>query len=195
MPKPEILDKLPIHQSDRTESTPHKLRVDGFVGQPLELSIQDLQAMPQTDFTEEFSCLEGWTVPDVNWKGVTLESVLALAEPKSEARWVQASAAAPVVFLQLMFMTDGLVANTAVRRTASRILRVVGSTPRNAAAPPSVTVSLSYLQIRVGTFIRRHAAICPICSGVLAAATHSFKILFVTQAPQARAKAANAHSE
>lgn len=88
----QIFDKLPLHQSGRAELTPHKLRVDGLVGQPLELSIQDLQAMPQTDFTTEFSCLEGWTVPDVNWKGITLESVLALAEPKNEARWVQASA-------------------------------------------------------------------------------------------------------
>ncbi len=92
MPKPEIRDKLPVHQFDRTKSTSHKLRVDGLVGQPLELTIQDLQAMSQTGFTDEFSCREGWTVPDVNWKGVTLESVLGLAQPNSQARWVQASA-------------------------------------------------------------------------------------------------------
>lgn len=36
MPESEIVDKLPLHQSDRAESMSHKLRVDGLVGQPLE---------------------------------------------------------------------------------------------------------------------------------------------------------------
>ena len=85
--------ELPIHpmgaQPDLNSAI---LRVDGLVAVPLKLTAAALQALPQRDFTNDFTCLEGWTVPDVKWGGVLLEVVLPLAKPSAHARYVQASA-------------------------------------------------------------------------------------------------------
>jgi DMSO/TMAO reductase YedYZ molybdopterin-dependent catalytic subunit len=58
----------------------------------LELTLADLEQLPQHDLTDDFTCLEGWTVPNVKWSGVLLQTVLSLANPLREAHYVQASA-------------------------------------------------------------------------------------------------------
>jgi DMSO/TMAO reductase YedYZ molybdopterin-dependent catalytic subunit len=58
----------------------------------VDLTLKDLERLPQHYVTEDFTCLEGWTVPDVKWSGVSLEAVVALADPLADARYVQASA-------------------------------------------------------------------------------------------------------
>lgn len=55
-----------------------RLRVVGAVAQPLELSLADLQAMPQHESTLPLSCVEGWSVSK-RWGGVSLRALLALA--------------------------------------------------------------------------------------------------------------------
>ena len=59
-----------------------------------------MEKLPQQDFTHDYTCLEGGTVPDVRWSGVKLETVLLLAEPSPEARYVQASAGIFSISLQ-----------------------------------------------------------------------------------------------
>jgi len=90
--KLKVLSALPVHPTDRDEARPHVLRVDGLVEQMIALTPGDLDVLPQSDFADNFSCLEGWTVPDVKWRGVALEHVLALAAPRPDAQWLQASA-------------------------------------------------------------------------------------------------------
>jgi DMSO/TMAO reductase YedYZ molybdopterin-dependent catalytic subunit len=68
------------------------LRVDGLVAECLQVTPTALQQLPQRDLTNDFTCLEGWTVPDVKWGGVLLEAVLSLARPAAQVRYVQASA-------------------------------------------------------------------------------------------------------
>lgn len=88
-----ILPKLPVHGSaDEKASRPHVIRVDGLVGKCLTLTPADLEQLPQQDLTDDFTCLEGWTVPGIRWRGVLLRTVAALAEPRPEARYVQAAA-------------------------------------------------------------------------------------------------------
>jgi DMSO/TMAO reductase YedYZ molybdopterin-dependent catalytic subunit len=89
----KVREKLPVHRSRNEEGIrPHVVRVDGLVGHCLELTLADLERLPQQDLTNDFTCLEGWTVPNVRWSGVLLETVLSLTEPRPEARYVQASA-------------------------------------------------------------------------------------------------------
>lgn len=84
--------ELPIHRAFREpDLNDAVLRVDGLVHECLQLTPAALQALPQRDFTNDFTCLEGWTVPDVQWGGVLLEVVLSLAKPAAQARYVQAS--------------------------------------------------------------------------------------------------------
>jgi DMSO/TMAO reductase YedYZ molybdopterin-dependent catalytic subunit len=86
-----IQRKLPVHPG-ASGSTPHVLRVIGLVDHCLELTPADLAGFPQQELTSAFTCLEGWTVPGLKWRGVSLETLLNLAEIRSEAAWVQASA-------------------------------------------------------------------------------------------------------
>jgi DMSO/TMAO reductase YedYZ molybdopterin-dependent catalytic subunit len=89
--RPEKLASLPIHPHPEVDLEHYRLRVDGLVGRPLELTLAELQAMPQQGFDDDFACLEGWTVPDLHWRGVKLADVLDLTGATGEARWVQAS--------------------------------------------------------------------------------------------------------
>ena len=59
----------------------YRLRVDGLVAQPLELTFDDLLAMRPTLITRDFQCVTGWRVPDVRWKGVHLRDLLDEAGP------------------------------------------------------------------------------------------------------------------
>jgi DMSO/TMAO reductase YedYZ molybdopterin-dependent catalytic subunit len=79
-------------------TTPHvtperwKLTVDGAVETPLALSFGDLLALPQVDEEADFHCVTGWSVLDLAFRGVRLETVLALARPAPEATHLMAHA-------------------------------------------------------------------------------------------------------
>jgi DMSO/TMAO reductase YedYZ molybdopterin-dependent catalytic subunit len=64
-----------------------RLKVDGMVGQPLELSMPQLQAMPARTQITRHDCVEGWSCIG-QWKGVRLSHLLRLARPRPEARFV-----------------------------------------------------------------------------------------------------------
>ncbi|HST79000.1 MAG TPA: molybdopterin-dependent oxidoreductase [Verrucomicrobiae bacterium] len=99
----KIRERLPIHSGEPGSSSIQALvlRVDGLVRNPLMLTRGDLEKLPQQDLTHDFTCLEGWTVPEVKWRGVALNTVLSMAEPHPEARYVQASAGEFSIALRL----------------------------------------------------------------------------------------------
>lgn len=62
-----------------------RLTVDGAVTRPLQLSWQDLLALPQEDQHSDFHCVTTWSQMDLRFEGVALATVLALAEPAADA--------------------------------------------------------------------------------------------------------------
>ena len=54
----------------------YKLRVNGLVDRPFELTYDELVALPPTKLTRDFQCVTGWRVPDVEWKGVRLADLM-----------------------------------------------------------------------------------------------------------------------
>ncbi len=64
-----------------------KLVIDGAVNQPMELSMSDLQKMPLQSMVIRHVCVEGWAAI-VQWGGVRLRDLIALARPQSSARYV-----------------------------------------------------------------------------------------------------------
>jgi len=64
-----------------------RLRVDGLVGRPLELSLTALRAMPARTQITRHDCVEGWSAIG-KWTGVPLGSVLNMAQPTAEARLI-----------------------------------------------------------------------------------------------------------
>jgi DMSO/TMAO reductase YedYZ molybdopterin-dependent catalytic subunit len=65
--------------------TDYRLEVSGLVHHPHTFTLDDLEAMPSTSFSQEFQCVTGWTVPNVHWEGVKLSDILDTAGVKDEA--------------------------------------------------------------------------------------------------------------
>ena len=58
-----------------------RLRIDGLVRRPVELSYAELLALPKVEQTSTFHCVTGWTVNGVRWGGVRFHDLLAAAAP------------------------------------------------------------------------------------------------------------------
>ena len=69
-----------------------KLKVDGAVEVPLELGFADLLALPQEEQDQDFHCVTGFSILDFRFRGVPLETVLALARPTAAATHLMAHA-------------------------------------------------------------------------------------------------------
>jgi len=67
----------------------YRLKVKGLVTQPLELTYDELTAMPSTTLHRDFQCVTGWRVPQVPWAGVRLADVLDRAGVQPAARAVR----------------------------------------------------------------------------------------------------------
>ncbi len=64
-----------------------RLKVDGLVAKPLELTMAQLQAMPSRSQVTRHDCVEGWSCIG-QWKGVRLSYLLNMAVPGPEAKFV-----------------------------------------------------------------------------------------------------------
>ncbi len=62
-----------------------KLVVDGEVEHSYVLSWEEFMGMPQTEDTSDFHCVTTWSKLGMNWKGVRLLDLAALAQPKETA--------------------------------------------------------------------------------------------------------------
>ncbi len=64
-----------------------ELVVDGAVQHPLQLRMSDIQKMPLQSMVIRHVCVEGWAAI-VQWGGVRLRDLIALAQPQATARYV-----------------------------------------------------------------------------------------------------------
>jgi len=62
-----------------------RLKLDGLVANPLELSYDQLLALPKVEQVSTFHCVTGWIVDGVHWGGVRFHDLLANAGPLSSA--------------------------------------------------------------------------------------------------------------
>ncbi|MGJ5672755.1 MAG: molybdopterin-dependent oxidoreductase [Nostochopsis sp.] len=69
------------------DPTKYRLVVDGEVNNPLSLSISDIQALPMTAMIIRHVCVEGWAAI-VQWGGVRLREIVALAQPQQNVKYV-----------------------------------------------------------------------------------------------------------
>jgi len=71
-----VADTMPVF--DRAS---WRLRIDGLVAHPLELSYDQLLALPKAEQVSTFHCVTGWIVDGVHWGGVRFADLLAAAGP------------------------------------------------------------------------------------------------------------------
>jgi len=64
------------------------LKVDGLVDKPLTLDAAAWQALPRFEETVDFHCVEGWSVSDVKWGGVTPTTILEQAQARPEGAYL-----------------------------------------------------------------------------------------------------------
>ncbi len=72
-----------------------RLRIDGLVAQPTQLSLADLKAMPRRTQITRHDCVEGWSAIG-KWTGVPLYDVLARVQPLPNAHYVVFHCADPM---------------------------------------------------------------------------------------------------
>jgi DMSO/TMAO reductase YedYZ molybdopterin-dependent catalytic subunit len=103
------LPSFPVTSADRERAARARIRIDGLVARPVELSVAEVSRLPRAALDEAFVCEEGWQVPGLRWGGVRLSDLLALAEPLEAARYVRAGSGAWVVPIAVADAVRGLV--------------------------------------------------------------------------------------
>jgi len=64
------------------------LAVYGEVKNPLSLSWKDILRLQSITNTSDFHCVEGWSVLNNRWEGISFRTVVEMAEPKDNAKYV-----------------------------------------------------------------------------------------------------------
>jgi len=72
----------------RIDTSTYLLTVAGEVGNPVELSWNNVLQLPRTVSVSDFHCVEGWSVLDCRWEGVRFKDLASLAKPKPTAQAV-----------------------------------------------------------------------------------------------------------
>lgn len=65
----------------------YKLRIDGLVEKPLEITYAELKAIPKREQITAHYCIQGWSGV-AKWAGVPMTHILELVRPLSQAKYV-----------------------------------------------------------------------------------------------------------
>jgi DMSO/TMAO reductase YedYZ molybdopterin-dependent catalytic subunit len=90
-----LTDKWPVLHAGtvpRTDLATWDFKVFGQVEEPLTLTYEELQALPQTDITVDIHCVTRWSRFDASFKGVHWRELAKLVRPTPAARFVLAHA-------------------------------------------------------------------------------------------------------
>lgn len=84
--EPEALIVNTFRSTPIIDPAEYRLIVDGEVNNPLSISIAEIQALPLTSMIIRHVCVEGWAAI-VQWGGIRLREVVALAQPKANVQY------------------------------------------------------------------------------------------------------------
>jgi thiosulfate reductase cytochrome b subunit len=81
---PESHEYLALLESNFAD---YRLRIHGLVENPVELSLENLRALPHHEQITQHFCIQGWS-GIAKWGGVSMQTILDLVKPTAEAKWV-----------------------------------------------------------------------------------------------------------
>jgi DMSO/TMAO reductase YedYZ molybdopterin-dependent catalytic subunit len=90
-----LTEKWPVLHAGtmpRTDLATWDFKVFGQVEQPVTISYDELQALPQTEITADIHCVTRWSRFDTSFKGVHWRELAQRVRPKDTARFVLAHA-------------------------------------------------------------------------------------------------------
>jgi len=64
------------------------LTVYGLVEKPLTLTWSDILALPSVVSVSNFHCVEGWSVLNNKWEGVSFQTIVKMVKPEENAKYV-----------------------------------------------------------------------------------------------------------
>lgn len=85
--EPEALIVNSFRGNPMLDPSTFRLVIDGEVNHPLSLSMAEIQQLPLTSMVIRHVCVEGWAAI-VQWGGVRLRELVALAQPKPGVKYV-----------------------------------------------------------------------------------------------------------
>jgi DMSO/TMAO reductase YedYZ molybdopterin-dependent catalytic subunit len=85
--EPQKLLVNPSKDPPAIDLSQYRLTIDGKVGQPLTLTMEQIQQLTWTSMVIRHVCVEGWAAI-VQWGGVRLRDLAKLVQPKTSARYV-----------------------------------------------------------------------------------------------------------
>jgi sulfoxide reductase catalytic subunit YedY len=65
----------------------YRLRINGLVDNPRELSLAELRALPYHEQITQHFCIQGWS-GIAKWGGVSMQTIMELVKPTPAAKWV-----------------------------------------------------------------------------------------------------------
>ena len=65
-----------------------RLKIEGQVGNPMQLTWGQFKALPQVEDVSDFHCVTTWSKFDCRWGGVAFTTLYELVQPRPEARFV-----------------------------------------------------------------------------------------------------------
>jgi len=69
-------------------TTEWKLKLDGLVEKPQNLTWEQFHALPQVEDVSDFHCVTTWSKYDCRWGGVAFTTLYERVQPKPEAKYV-----------------------------------------------------------------------------------------------------------
>jgi len=90
-----LTDRFPVlHVGDVPTYAPGEwsLTIDGLVGEPYTLSLDELRALPSTKITTDIHCVTKWSKFDMTWTGVRVRDLLARAKISNKATHIMGHA-------------------------------------------------------------------------------------------------------
>ena len=65
----------------------YRLRIGGLVDNPVELTLDELRALPYHEQITQHFCIQGWS-GIAKWGGVSMRTICDLVKPRPDAKWV-----------------------------------------------------------------------------------------------------------
>ncbi|WP_242494694.1 molybdopterin-dependent oxidoreductase [Nocardioides zhouii] len=81
---------LTAEATPRIERESWTIGVDGLVGEPTTWTWDEVQQLPRSSYNGDIHCVTTWSKFDVVFAGVSVDTLLAAAEPQPEAAFVMA---------------------------------------------------------------------------------------------------------
>jgi DMSO/TMAO reductase YedYZ molybdopterin-dependent catalytic subunit len=65
-----------------------RLEVTGEMEKPTTFTLEELEAKPGTISIADFHCVEGWSILNNKWEGISFETIAKTVKPKENAKYV-----------------------------------------------------------------------------------------------------------